>query len=94
MTATFAVAGFGVALLTATTQAFIANASTSTDVTETNETIAPTSKNNNNNTIMLAEEPFLVEHGKTVAAIPINQTHIQISLAGNGTITLPIPQKL
>ena len=39
--------------------------------------------------IILAEKPFLIEHGTTVAANPINQTHIQISLAGNGTITLP-----
>lgn len=39
--------------------------------------------------IILAEKPFLIEHGRTVTANPINQTHIQISLAGNGTITLP-----
>ena len=39
--------------------------------------------------IILAEKPFLIEHGRTVAANPINQTHLQISLAGNGTITLP-----
>lgn len=39
--------------------------------------------------IILAEKPFLIEHGRTLAADPINQTHIQISLAGNGTITLP-----
>lgn len=39
--------------------------------------------------IILAEKPFLIEHGRTVAANPINQTHIQIALAGNGTITLP-----
>jgi hypothetical protein len=39
--------------------------------------------------IILAEKPFLIEHGRTLAANPINQTHIQISLAGNGTITLP-----
>jgi hypothetical protein len=39
--------------------------------------------------IILAEKPFLIEHGRTVAANPINQTHIQISLAGNGTIMLP-----
>ncbi len=78
-------AGFGAALL-ATTQGVTANASIPTDTTEPNESIA---LNNNNNTITLAEKPFLVEHGKTVAAMPINQTHIQISLAGNGTITLP-----
>jgi hypothetical protein len=84
-------AGFGVgaALLSTTTQVIGANASIPTgDATETNESIAPTN-NNKNNTIILAEKPFLVEHGKTLAAIPINQTHIQISLAGNGTITLP-----
>jgi hypothetical protein len=79
-------AGFGAALL-ATTQGVTANASIPTDTTEPNESIAL--NNNNNNTITLAEKPFLVEHGKTVAAMPINQTHIQISLAGNGTITLP-----
>jgi hypothetical protein len=44
---------------------------------------------NVSNAIILAEKPFLIEHGRTVAANPINQTHIQISLAGNGTITLP-----
>ena len=86
VTAAFAAAGFGMALLTTTIQGFPANASTPTDATETNGSIAPRS---NNNAFILAEKPFLVEHGKTVAATPINQTHIQISLAGNGTITLP-----
>src|SRR5215213_3842319 len=90
LAATFA-AGFGIAaaLLSTTTQVFSANASIPTgDATETNESIVPTN-NNKNNTIILAEKPFLVEYGKTLAATPINQTHIQISLAGNGTITLP-----
>jgi hypothetical protein len=86
VTAAFAAAGFGMALLTTTIQGFTANASTPTDATETIDGIALRS---NNNTIPLAENPFLVEHGKTVAASPINQTHIQISLVGNGTITLP-----
>ena len=82
--ATFA-AGFGISLL-ATTQGVPANAtSISTNTTETNESITPI----NNNTIVLAKKPFLIEHGKTVAATPINQTHIQISLVGNGTIMLP-----
>lgn len=93
VTATFAAAGFGMAMLTTIIQGFTANASTiPNDATEANESIAPASSknnNNNNNTITLAEKPFLVEHGKTVAVMPINQTHIQISLAGNGTITLP-----
>src|SRR5215217_425903 len=89
LVATFA-AGFGVAaLLSTTTQVISANASIPTgDAIEMKESIAPTN-NNKNNTIILAERPFLVEQGKTVAATPINQTHIQISLAGNGTITLP-----
>jgi hypothetical protein len=88
LTATFA-AGFGiVALPFATTQVISANASVPTDATEMNESIAP-ANDNKNNTINLAEKPFLVERGKTVAATPINQTHIQISLAGNGTIMLP-----
>ena len=86
VTATFAAAGFGMALLTTTIQGFTANASTPTDATETNGNIAPRS---NNSAIIIAEKPFLVEHGKTVAATPINQTHIQISLAGNGTIMPP-----
>jgi hypothetical protein len=87
VTVTFAAAGFGVAALLSTTQVISANASTiPTDATETNDGIAPRS---NNNTITLAEKPFLREHGRTVAATPINQTHIQISLVGNGTITLP-----
>jgi hypothetical protein len=84
--ATFA-AGFGAALLTTTMQDITANASVSADATETRESIA--TSNNNNNAINLAEKPFLVEQGKTVAATPINQTHIRISLAGNGTIMLP-----
>jgi hypothetical protein len=88
LAATFAAAGFGVAALLSPTQVISANASIPTGATEMNESIASTS-NNNNNTITLAEKPFLVEHGKTVGATPINQTHIQISLAGNGTITLP-----
>ena len=89
VTATFAVAGFGVAALLSITQVSSANASTiPTWAKEMNERI-PSDNNNKNNTVILAEKPFLVEHGKTVAATPINQTHIQISLAGNGTITLP-----
>jgi hypothetical protein len=84
LAATFA-AGFGIALLATTTQGVTASASVTTDATETNESISPSS----NNTFNLAEKPFLIEQGSTVAAIPINQTHIQISLAGNGTITLP-----
>jgi hypothetical protein len=89
LAAVFAAAGFGVAaLLSTTTQLISANASIPTDATETTEDITPTNSKNNN-TINLAEKPFLVEHGRTVAATPINQTHIQISLAGNGTITLP-----
>ena len=101
LSAIFTTAGFGVAAAAAAllsiTQVSSANASTilPTGATEMNERIIPPSdinnnKNNNNNTIIiLAEEPFLVEHGRTVAATPINQTHMQISLAGNGTITLP-----
>jgi hypothetical protein len=91
VTAVFAVvAGFGVAALLSITQVSNANASTiPTGATEMNERIPSDNNNKNNNTIILAEKPFLVENGKTVAATPINQTHIQISLAGNGTITLP-----
>src|SRR5215218_3715694 len=84
LAATFA-AGFGAALLTTTMQDITANASVPADATEAKESIATS----NNNAINLAEKPFLVEQGKTVAATPINETHIQISLAGNGTITLP-----
>ena len=89
LSATFAAADLGMATLLSTTQVISANASTTPigRSTETNESIAPTS--NNNNSISLAEKPFLVEHGRTVAATPINQTHMQVSLAGNGTITLP-----
>ena len=87
VTAAFAAAGLGMALLTTTIQGFTANASTPTDATETNQSIA--SRSSNNNAIILAEKPVLVEDGKTVAATPINQTHMQISLVGNGTITLP-----
>jgi hypothetical protein len=89
LSVTFAAAGLGMAALVFTTQVISANASTilTGSTAETNETIAPTS--NNTNAITLAEKPFLVEHGRTVAANPINQTHMQISLVGNGTITLP-----
>jgi hypothetical protein len=83
--ATFAACS-GAALLL-TTQVVSANVNVPTDALETNVSIAPS--NNKNNAITLAEKPFLVEHGKTVAANPINQTHIQILLAGNGTIMLP-----
>ena len=88
LSVTFAAAGLGMATLLSTTEVISVNASTTGGATETNETITPT-RDNNNTIISLAQKPFLVEHGKTVAAIPINQTHIQISLAGNGTITLP-----
>jgi hypothetical protein len=86
-----AAGGFGeAAALLSITQVSSANASTvPTGSTEMNERISPDINNKKNNTIILAEEPFLVEHGRTVAATPINQTHMQISLAGNGTITLP-----
>jgi hypothetical protein len=86
LAATLAAAGFGIALL-AITQGVTASASVTTDATETNESISLS--NNSNNAITLANKPFLVEHGRTVAANPINQTHIQISLVGNGTIMLP-----
>ncbi len=95
LSATFAAAAFGVATaLLSITQVSSANASTiPTGATEMNERIPPSDINNKENTnntiIILAEKPFLVEHGRTVAATPINQTHMQISLAGNGTITLP-----
>ena len=84
LAATFA-AGFGAALLTTTMQDITANASILADATETKESVAKS----NNSAINLAEKPFLVEQGKTVAVTPINVTHIQISLAGNGTIMLP-----
>jgi hypothetical protein len=84
--APFAVVGVGIAALPSTTQVISAYASVSSDVPETNESISQTSSNN---TVTLAEEPFLVEHGRTIAANPINQTHIAISLVGNGTIMLP-----
>lgn len=80
-------AGFGAALLP-TIQVVSANANVPTGAIETNGSIA-LSNNNKNNTIILAEKPFLIEHGKTVAANPINQTDILILLAGNGTIMLP-----
>jgi hypothetical protein len=87
VTATFA-AGLSMAALPYTAQVISANASIPTgDAIETNQGIAPTS--NNNNAINLAEKPFLIEHGRTVAATPINHTHLQISLVGNGTIILP-----
>jgi L-asparaginase/Glu-tRNA(Gln) amidotransferase subunit D len=81
--ATFA-AGFDIILL-ATIPVVITYASIPTDAGEMNENIAATS----NEAITLANEPFLVEQGKTVAANPINQTHLSISLVGNGTIMLP-----
>ena len=90
LSATFAAVGLGmVTILSTTTQVISADASTipTGSTVEMNETIAPTS--NNNNAITIAEKSFLVEHGRTVAATPINQTHMQISLVGNGTITLP-----
>jgi hypothetical protein len=90
LSAIHAAIGLGmVTVLSTTTQVISANASTilTGNTAETNETIAPTS--NNNNVITLSEKPFLVEHGRTVAATPINQTHMHISLVGNGTITLP-----
>jgi hypothetical protein len=88
LAATFAAVGLGMATLLSTTEVISVNASTTGGATETNGSITPT-RSNNNTIIFLAEKPFLVEHGRTVAANPINQTHIQISLVGNGTITLP-----
>ena len=87
VTAAFAAAGFGMALLATTIQGFTANASTPIDAAETNESVA--ASNSDNSAIILAEKPFLEEYGKTVGAMPINSTYMQISLAGNGTITLP-----
>jgi hypothetical protein len=87
VTTAFAAAGFGMTLLTTTIQGFTANASTPIDATETNESVA--ASNSDNSAIILSEKPFLEEYGKTVGAMPINSTYMQISLAGNGTITLP-----
>ncbi len=89
VTAAFATAGFGMALLTTTIQGFTANASTLSGVAGMNENISPTNTHSKNNSIILAEKPFLIEQGKTLAATQINQTHLQLSLVGNGTITLP-----
>jgi hypothetical protein len=83
LAATFA-AGFGIMPLT-TIPVVTAYASIPTDAGKTNENITATS----NEAITLEKEPFLIEHGKTVAANPVNQTHISISLVGNGTIMLP-----
>ena len=83
LAATFT-SGFGTILLT-TIPVVTAYATIPTDAGEMNENIAAT----NNEAITLANEPFLVEHGMAVEVNPINQTHIQISLVGNGTITLP-----
>jgi hypothetical protein len=83
LAATFA-ADFGIILLT-TLSVVTVYASIPTDAGETNDDIVATS----NEAITLGNEPFLVEHGKTVAANPINQTHIAISLVGKGTIMLP-----
>jgi hypothetical protein len=85
-----AAAGLGMAASLSTTEVTSVNASTTNPTggaTETNETIML--RSNDSNFVSLAEKPFLIEHGRTVAANPINQTHIQISLVGNGTITLP-----
>lgn len=87
VTTAFAAAGFGMTLLTTTIQGFTANASTPLDATETKESIAAGSSDNS--ALIVAEKPFLEEYGKTVGAMPINSTYMQISLAGNGTITLP-----
>ena len=40
-------------------------------------------------TTSIAELPFLVEHGKALAIKPINQTHMEILLEGNGTLMPP-----
>jgi hypothetical protein len=77
-------AGFGIVLLT-TIPVVTAYASTPTEAEETNENMSAIS----NEAITLVDEPFLVEHGMAVEVNPINQTHIQISLVGNGTIMLP-----
>lgn len=75
---TFAL-GFGVAMLAATRGT--ASASISTETTE-NSTVPASNVN------PLANKPLLVGSGKTVAANPINQTHIQVRLAGNETLSL------
>ncbi len=51
--------------------------------------LSSTNTHSKNNIIILAEKPFLIEHGKTLAATQINQTHLHLSLVGNGAITLP-----
>ena len=72
------------AALLAVPQGIAANASVSTDAMETKNTIATS-----NDAIPLAKKPFLVENGKTVAATPINQTYVRISLIGNETLSPP-----
>lgn len=57
---------------------------TTSDVDDDNNTT-----NDAGATISIAEQPFLVEHGNTLAIKPINQTHMEILLEGNGTLMPP-----
>jgi hypothetical protein len=60
------------------------NVTTTSDVDDVNNRT-----NDAGHTISIAEQPFLVEHGKAVAIKPINQTHMEILLVGKGTLMPP-----
>ena len=83
---------FTLAIMTATasivaTTAPAAAATTTTDTATTATTT--TSPTEEAGILELSPEPVYQERQGTVSETPINQTHIQLAISGNGTITLP-----
>jgi hypothetical protein len=61
------------------------NITTTSDVDDVNNNRT----NDSGAAISIAEQPFLVEKGKALAIKPINHTHMEILLEGNGTLMPP-----
>jgi hypothetical protein len=82
---------FTLAIMTATASimASAPAAATTTTDTATTATTATTSPTEEAGMIELSPEPVYQERQATVSETPINQTHVQLTTSGEGTITLP-----
>jgi hypothetical protein len=65
------------------------NTTTDSTTTPTEATPATTTTTTSSSELELSPQPVYQELQKNVGEIPINQTHSQFTLSGNGTLTLP-----
>lgn len=81
---------FTLAIMTATASIMAtAPAAATAATTDTATTTTTTSPTEEAGMIELSPQPVYQERQGTVSETPINQTHIQLAISGNGTITLP-----